>query len=173
MATPFSLTKEEQKMVERDYKKPKARKYPQQKKVKLEETETDIAEKMTEATMLKQKMSKEISEFWENIEEEEEEEEEDPSAGVEGMAGGESKESLSSFVKSSRKMFLLQYALEVKMGEKTRLETTIREEEARVKKEEADLKLAEQARGPPRFSLTMEVERRGRAVAPWDPVDDH
>ena len=44
-----------------------------------------------------------------------------------------------------RKMFLLQYALEVKMGEKTRLETTLKEEEARVRKEEADLKLAEQA----------------------------
>ena len=46
-------------------------------------------------------------------------------------------------------MFLLQYALEVKMGEKTRLETTLKvvfqEEEARVRKEEADLKLAEQA----------------------------
>ena len=43
----------------------------------------------------------------------------------------------------------MQYALEVKMGEKTRLETTLKvvfqEEEARVRKEEADLKLAEQA----------------------------
>ena len=31
------------------------------------------------------------------------------------------------------------------MGEKNRLETTLREEETRVRKEEADLKLAEQA----------------------------
>ena len=44
-----------------------------------------------------------------------------------------------------RKMFLLQYALEVKLGEKTRLETIIKEEESRLRKEEAELKLAEQA----------------------------
>ena len=42
-------------------------------------------------------------------------------------------------------MFLLQYALEVKLGEKARLETIIKEEEARLKKEESELKLAEQA----------------------------
>ena len=42
-------------------------------------------------------------------------------------------------------MFLLQYALEVKLGEKTRLETIIKEEESRLRKEEAELKLAEQA----------------------------
>ena len=33
-----------------------------------------------------------------------------------------------------RKMFLLQYALEVKMGEKNRLETTLKEEETRVRR---------------------------------------
>ena len=61
-------------------------------------------------------------------------------------------------------MFLLQYALEVKLGEKTRLETIIKvdgqsleksldssvniisqDEESRLRKEEAELKLAEQA----------------------------
>ena len=57
----------------------------------------------------------------------------------------EKPESLSSFVESTRKMFLLQYALEVKLGEKARLETIIKEEEARLKKEESELKLAEQA----------------------------
>ena len=56
-------------------------------------------------------------------------------------------------------MFLLQYSLEVKVGEKTRLEKTLKasllkklisknvfqEEEAKVKKEEKDLQLAEAA----------------------------
>ena len=57
----------------------------------------------------------------------------------------EKPESLTSFVHSTRKMFLLQYALEVKLGEKTRLETIIKEEDARLRKEESELKLAEQA----------------------------
>ena len=39
----------------------------------------------------------------------------------------------------------LEMCSQVKMGEKNRLETTLREEETRVRKEEADLKLAEQA----------------------------
>ena len=74
-----------------------------------------------------------------------EEEKDEDGDGEKMLENHEKPESLTSFVSSTRKMFLLQYALEVKMGEKTRLETTIREEEARVKKEEADLKLAEQA----------------------------
>ena len=38
----------------------------------------------------------------------------------------EKPEPLSAFIHSTRKMFLLQYALEVKLGEKTRLETIIK-----------------------------------------------
>ena len=98
-----------------------------------------LHERGTIATRNKQRMSKEISEFLYASDQEDSEEEEKI------LEKHEKPESLSSFVESTRKMFLLQYALEVKLGEKARLETIIKEEEARLKKEESELKLAEQA----------------------------
>lgn len=87
----------------------------------------------------KKRMSEEIYDFLCGEENDEKEKEE------EIQERREKKESLTFLVESTRKMFLLQYSLEVKVGEKNRLETTLKEEETKVKREEKDLKLAEAA----------------------------